>query len=386
MADYRFPPRKQNPSFQVYPCNEEWSHSSDHSTYPVGIMDSAGRRSYGTAWSPGQKPDGYLVQTEKYIVYPPAFSRYEYPRKADYWGNYNVIEDDQWRRSPHSPRHERPPEVEEFLTKVQTEASRPWGFPRQVSRTWSHIRDPPEHEDRCPGDQYVARQPIQFSVPPPARGNWVENPNPVSYGTYPIPPGHQPRVITELPTPPPPPPALGPGSWAIPSRSNSSRQPGRDSILSQPINDIDALVGYLKDAVKLSSSHMTTQPNYDQSISSKPVPKPASPKRDAPLEISTVEGVKPRNNSKPSAGPEPSTADAVYTGTMTSREAAKRFNGVIMWALMLWAISLTYLRMNFLLVSFSAFFCIYSRMWDLLLNACNLHKRVLLCIYECVCM
>ncbi|KAK4766709.1 hypothetical protein SAY87_008351 [Trapa incisa] len=165
---------------------------SDYLTHPDGTMNLC-------------KPNGYLVQTETYIVRPPACGQHDYPPMAGCWRIYDVIEDStQWQRSP-SPLHGRPLEVKEFITSVQTETGRPSSLPRQVPRNWSYNSDPPGQENCYSGYQsYEARQPTGLAMP-------------VSCGTYPTPLGYGQRVSMDPRSPPPP--ALGTGSWAKPRRS-----------------------------------------------------------------------------------------------------------------------------------------------------------------------
>ncbi|KAK4749545.1 hypothetical protein SAY87_026994 [Trapa incisa] len=177
---------------------------------------------------------------------------------------------------------------------VQTEICivRPRGYggydyPLRASqpRSWSYNSDPPEQ------DCYSGNQSYEVRPPPTPLGI------PVSYRSTTDP--------QQLPPPLPPTPALGIGSLANPGKPNSGQHLTRDTnLLSKPNNEIEVLVRHLKDAVNLPSSHMTHQPNHKQSVSS----KPAEPTM-----------VKP-NMGDPTVG----------TGVMTSREAAKLFNGVLM--------------------------------------------------------
>ncbi|OWM66969.1 velvet complex subunit B-like [Punica granatum] len=224
-------------------------------------LDPDGRRYAGaTPWNPA--PNSYVVQTEMYIVRPTASSGYVYPRKAGYRMNYDFDDNSQWHRNPSVPSwpvNDRPPKVEEFLTKDQTEASRPSGFnsPPPTPGNWGQNSYPAEFEEPYTRYHNEASRPVRSGIPPPVTGNWAQNHTPTNYGTYPVPsgyPSYWPSRIERSTAEPPP--SFGSGGRANPSRENSHHQPepSQGSSLSRPIYDIDKAVEYLKETLKPFSS------------------------------------------------------------------------------------------------------------------------------------
>ncbi|PKI44661.1 hypothetical protein CRG98_035016 [Punica granatum] len=311
MAEYRFGHRGYNPSYEVDPWNDdEWGYKSDHLSRPMGLDPDGRRYASATSWNP--VPNSYVVQTETYIVRPTASSGYGYPREAGYRMNYAFDDNSQRHRNPPVPSrpvNDRPPEVEEFLTKVQTEASRPSGFsnPPPAPGNWGRNSYPAEFEGPYTRYHDEASWPVRSGIPPPVTGNWAQNRTPTTYGRYPVPsgyPSHWPGRIERRTTEPPP--SFGSGGRA-------NRETRQSSPISRPINDIDKAVEYLKEKLKPFSSQ-TAPPSSQQPMA--PNLEPAVHKRDgAGPGIPSMEDVKTQN--KPS--PELSATDAAHTGTITSR-------------------------------------------------------------------
>ncbi|XP_057499312.1 uncharacterized protein LOC130783602 [Actinidia eriantha] len=287
---------------------------SDHVCRPV-IIDAEGRKRPIIAYSPYQGSENYVTErTERIVEHvrtPVVLTEYKYTSQAqveplrdyvtnDKWPSSQVydrpeyrygsppkmepVKDsrvDNWRR-PSSPVHDRPPKVEDFITKVQTEASRPTR-PLFSAVNW---RNPPNAagqgrvtDDRVSDNNYKRDE--TFQVP------YVNN---KELGR----PGH--RVTT---------PSL---------QTNNP--------LSGPTNDIGKAMEVLTQAVKpLYVTSGAPQQRYT-------VPSSTIPKRETYTEnIDSKEPARRYGNFNLSTRPL-QTSDN-YTGTIDSREAERKYNGAM---------------------------------------------------------
>uniref|UniRef100_A0A2P2QRR2 Uncharacterized protein n=1 Tax=Rhizophora mucronata TaxID=61149 RepID=A0A2P2QRR2_RHIMU len=129
------------------PRTDGWSNTSydrDHVCRPV-IIDAEGRKRPIVSYSPFESRESCITRTEavQYVPSPvTSHTRYD-PRfsRPDSLGNYGVVED-QWHQR-RSPVWDRPLAVDDFITKVQSESSRPKFGPLSAS----HWRQTPTTTD-----------------------------------------------------------------------------------------------------------------------------------------------------------------------------------------------------------------------------------------------
>ena len=182
------------------------------------------------------------------------------------------------KRRPSSPAEDRPPEVEDFLAKVQTEANRP-RFPINAAN-WRQVA-------------------------PPANANNGDN-NKDDYN-------RKNEIATE-------PTTVTTGGWARPSRSTWRAAPAtREGMLGKPTSDIAEALENLKEA----ATGLSVASGPPQS-SRNPVPfSTAAPKGDAYTEtIDSREAARRYGNLNGSSRPEKAGGQ-----TIDSREAAKKYGG-----------------------------------------------------------
>ncbi|KAJ4967762.1 hypothetical protein NE237_014463 [Protea cynaroides] len=139
----------------------------------------------------------------------------------------------EWSK-PVNPSHERPPIVDDFIGKVQTEASRPTRMGPLNGAFWRRTPNPPNYGGT----------------------NGHSDPQ-KNYGT--VPNGTQePTVITT-------------GGWTRPSRAGWATPPSHDNALGKPTNDIGTIVDYINEATKPPSDKTFTDYRFT-------VPPPAVPR------------------------------------------------------------------------------------------------------------
>jgi hypothetical protein len=220
--------------------------------------------------------------------------------------NYGVTNDN-WRSSPLNASQDRPPKVEDFITKVQTEASRPTRAPL-VSAT--HWRNTPSSTGQGSGGGEYANynnnnSNSQLSRPITEIGKAVEI----------LKDGVKPSSIAKAA-----PQSTGQGYGATTGyggeyanyNNNSNNQ------LSRPINEIGKTLEMLKDGVKPSSIATAAVQSWSP-LAATTIP----PKRDGYNEtIDSREAAKRYGNLV-----RPFQTGENYTGTIDSREAARRYGG-----------------------------------------------------------
>ncbi|CBI34242.3 unnamed protein product, partial [Vitis vinifera] len=110
------------------PREEEWRKGAgnghaDHVCRPV-IVDAMGRKRPIVCFNPISNTETYVAQTETIVFRTPAVTE---------WGR------------PSSPVHDRPPEVEQFITKIQTEVSEvPTRHGPLTAMNWRQHHNPPK--------------------------------------------------------------------------------------------------------------------------------------------------------------------------------------------------------------------------------------------------
>ncbi|XP_048424516.1 sialidase isoform X2 [Pyrus x bretschneideri] len=206
--------------------------SSPPKSYAVGRRSSP-PKSYAVG-RPSSPPKSYAVGDR-------------YPRPSSPVKGYGYSADHQQLRRPSSPEDDYPQEVGDFLTKVQTEASRD-------QRANRHQPAPKAAHNDTYGDYSNYNNKTSYKP----NGNTIRNdnhddyppkyysdmgPNTVTNG------GHQPRPSRPAWTPQPSGPA-----WTPPSRE------GR---LSSATDDIETALRFLKEGA-MSSSAAATTPQYSQ--------------------------------------------------------------------------------------------------------------------------
>ncbi|XP_043708031.1 uncharacterized protein LOC122657399 [Telopea speciosissima] len=207
-----------------FPTNYEGCQ--DHRCSPV-IIDAEGRKHAIVACTPEDNTQ-YIVtkrETRGEQVHAPLVTRYKdsSPTRMGPTKDYGTIKKE-WS-SPVNPSYERPPIVDEFIGKVQTEASRPTRMGPLNGAYWRRTPNPPCHDGT---NGYCDRT-------------------------------QDPTVITT-------------GGWTRPSRVGWATPPSYDSPLGKPTNDIGTAVEYIKEA---------TKPSYDKTFTTEPrftVPSPAVPR------------------------------------------------------------------------------------------------------------
>lgn len=184
-------------------------------------------------------------------------------------------------RRPSSPAEDRPQEVEDFLAKVQTEASRPSRFPNAAN--WRQVLAPPSNANN--GDN--------------------NNNNKDDYS-------RKNDAATE-------PTTVTTGGWARPSRSAWRAAPAsREGTLGKPTSDIAEAMENLKEAATGLSVASGGPPQFSRN---------PAPKREAYAEtIDSREAARRYGNFNGSSRPEKA-GDQTFTATIDSKEAARRYGG-----------------------------------------------------------
>ncbi|OVA04360.1 hypothetical protein BVC80_1395g72 [Macleaya cordata] len=265
----------------------------DHVCRPV-IIDAQGRKRPIIAYPPENKMENFVTKTETIIeqVYAPEVTLYgnTSPRKVAPVKEYGVFNNG-WRK-PLSP--ERPPRVDEFISQVQTEASRP---SRTSLMSNLHWRQKP-HSNGHSGISGHGRN----------SANTVHQPHFDERSEMALDYKQEPAIITE-------------GGWARPNRAAWASP----TALTKPTNDIGAAIDYLKEARATMSQSVNMAPTQRRFT----VPTPMVPK---------LETYSPANDNREAlrrygglGGPQVvNTADTYSSSAIDSREAARRYQGHMM--------------------------------------------------------
>ncbi|XP_011003819.1 PREDICTED: uncharacterized protein LOC105110465 [Populus euphratica] len=257
----------------------------EHVCRPV-IIDADGRKRPIISYRADQNADHYVTKTETYyqeLVYPPM----EYEDKhVPRWAEENRVAENKFRLAS---ADDRPQKVEEFITKVQIEASRPKEY-----APWdaSYRRQTPKSTGYDGYDEYNGFNNKDLLKP---RGDAHRNDN--NYDDYYRKQGSnmEPTMKTS-------------GGWARPSHSTWAAPP--NAPLSGATNDISAAVELLREAAKPS---VTTSP----------------PSRyREPAYANTIDSKEAaRRYGKFNFSSRPYARDDSYTSTIDSREAARKYSG-----------------------------------------------------------
>ncbi|XP_059652626.1 uncharacterized protein LOC132299819 [Cornus florida] len=263
---------------------------SDHLCRPV-IVDAEGRKRPIISYTP-TATQSYVTKVERIVEHvrtPIVTTEYQYstPTRVEPLNEYGVV-NNKWGR-PSSPVHDRPQKVEEFITKVQTEVSRP--ARTGIVGTW---RNPAGTNGY--GDQYNSYNNNNNSDWNKPSGNYKHDESLAD-----------PFIVNKE----------GWGRESTPKGWTST--PGRDTPLSKPTNDIGTAVEYLKEA---SHSPSITSPPPQSRFG---VPISTTPRKETYTEtIDSREAARRYGNFNFSSRPRPAEN---YIGTIDSREAATKYKG-----------------------------------------------------------
>lgn len=163
------------------PREEEWRKGAgnghaDHVCRPV-IVDAMGRKRPIVCFNPISNTETYVAQTETIVFRTPAVTEYRFsapgrvgehkysypvrveeyksssPGKVDEHKYSHPVRVEEYKHSPpanrwgrpSSPVHDRPPEVEQFITKIQTEVSEvPTRHGPLTAMNWRQHHNPPK--------------------------------------------------------------------------------------------------------------------------------------------------------------------------------------------------------------------------------------------------
>lgn len=276
------------------PSSDDWgrtSSASDHVCRPV-IIDAEGRKRPIIAYDADQNAERYFTETETIVqqrVHSPFDSEYKHGLRwtEDPYGAENKF------RKPLTSANGRPQNVEEFITKVQTEASQPNGA------TWndSHRRQTPKSTgyDGYAGG-YGEHNDFYDKDLPKSGGQKYRNDN---YDDYFRKQGNtfEPSTTTS-----------GGGGWGKPYHSARTTSP--NASLSGATNDINAAIGLLKEAAKPSVTS-SPQPRYRGQGYTETIDSREAAKRYGNFNFFS----RPYNREEN------------YTTTIDSREAARKYDG-----------------------------------------------------------
>lgn len=205
---------------------------------------------------------------------------------------------DKWNRSSSPDHHGLPHKVEEFLTKVQTEASSPKRLGLLSPSVWRRSPDSTGHhgQGHVPGHGNTGYGDYSDKSSKDGRKPTVHN-------------GDGPTVHSRTE-----PTVTNSGGWTRPTRAGWAVPP--DTSLSSPTNDINTAVRYLQEAAGPTS--VTTAPHSRVSV-----PITTGPRRDDyGGTIDSREAARRYGNLRSSPAPEER-----YTGTINSRDAARKYGG-----------------------------------------------------------
>ncbi|KDP23607.1 hypothetical protein JCGZ_23440 [Jatropha curcas] len=355
MAGYSYPYRSSSASnsARIDDCSKP-SYASDHVCRPV-IVDAEGRKSPIVFFRPTQNSDYYVSTRTETIVQENVISPYSLEHKhipyrsPDSPEGYEVVEE-RWHLPP-SPVKDRSPKVDEFFTKVQTEASRPRFSPMNAS-TRRQTAKPTGFQDNTVsyGSEFNDHSKKEWEKPSgnayennydyfgkynsntepwakPSQTTWGATPNSIlskptngtntdtryfngngkPSGTAAPPFRHTGPAYTGSTEPP----MITHGGWERPSASTWASAP--DSNLSRPTSDINTAIGVLKEAAKpsvyTSPNSRYTEPCYTETIDNK-----EAAKRYGKFNLSS----------------QPYATEDKYTTTIDSREAARKYHGTTM--------------------------------------------------------
>ncbi|GAV64221.1 LOW QUALITY PROTEIN: hypothetical protein CFOL_v3_07739 [Cephalotus follicularis] len=271
---------------------DEWrktSYASDHVWRPV-IIDAEGRKQPSISFSPNHNIVSYVTKAEEIVehVRLPLVTEHIVSSTTK---DHGVLED-KWRR-PSSPVQDRQQKVEDFITKVQTEASIPNRFNPSSVAQWHPIPNSTGYHNNNNYDGYNDRN-NQRNKPSGQNDNYSDYYRKNNSQM-------EPSMITD-------------GGWARPSRSTWSAQP--NGLLSNPTNDIVTAIEMLKEFSNPSAG--TTTSRFS-------VPVSSGPRRDVYSDSDIVDS---REAARRYRNPS-SAARTVenYSTTIDSREAMRKYGG-----------------------------------------------------------
>ncbi|KAF9621785.1 hypothetical protein IFM89_028223 [Coptis chinensis] len=276
----------------------------DHVCKPI-IVDAQGRKRPIISFGPSvdHQLNAIVRKTETIIEQlhvPQATYGNGSPTKVGQMKDYGALNHG-WNR-PLNPSHDRPPKVDEFVTKVQSEASRANNTNPANSRYWGQS-----------GNSYSYSEPNSYSGNyengssrwNKTSGNNVRDPY---FGGYQG-KNHMERDTNEEPT------IITSGGWARPSHLGWAIPPNKDGSLTNPTNNIGAAIDYLKDATVHTAVNTPAKPWFT-------VPTPT---------VATIDSREARRRyGSVSESPQAVNRESTYSSAIDSREAVRRYGGQIM--------------------------------------------------------
>ncbi|KAJ9682239.1 hypothetical protein PVL29_018224 [Vitis rotundifolia] len=229
------------------PREEEWRKGAgnghaDHVCRPV-IIDAMGRKRPIVCFNPISNTETYVTQTETIVFRTPAVTE---------WGR------------PSSPVHDRPPKVEQFINKIQTEVSEVPTRPGPLTAmNWRQHHNPPKAPNGTGGyGEYSDYGKDDYWSKPNSNIIIQSHPSDGDDDYYSRNDGTKEPTITNS------------NGWGRPKQAEWATPPG--SKLTRPTSDIGAAVEILKEAAMPSSGQPVrfatpapTVPKYTETIDSK---------------------------------------------------------------------------------------------------------------------
>nr|DAD33424.1 TPA_asm: hypothetical protein HUJ06_012275 [Nelumbo nucifera] len=202
---------------------------------PPVIVDAEGRRE-AISCTPNRCTDRYAIKNEtrepKVYTRPVVEYRCNSPTKMRPTKNYEVVNNG-WGNY-RSPSHDRPPEVENFFRRVQTEVSQPNKVNLVSSKNWHQTQKPNDHYGTSGYGGYGDNRANQWNKP---SGNTIQQPQfDGSYGRSERLPDTErnPAMITS-------------SGWNRPSHSGWATSPSYNGPLTRVTNDIGTAIDYLRE-------------------------------------------------------------------------------------------------------------------------------------------
>ncbi|WCJ43269.1 hypothetical protein M5689_024024 [Euphorbia peplus] len=319
------------------PQTDDWgktTYASDHVCRPV-IVDAEGRKRPIVSFTPNQNSEYYVTRTTETVVQEQILSPYASEMmQPPLWSpeGHGVVEE-KWQKHPNSV-HDYPPKVDEFVTRVQTEASRPKFGPMSAS-TWRQTAKPSGygsefHEYSNSDKKHTSSGYQNDAYDDNNYGKYGNNnnnngwnkPNSTNISTAstfykePLSPvaTHAPRyrhadpVLIDTYNSREATPVMTHGGWVRPTSTTTTWASPPNSNLTKPTSDLPTAIGILKEVAKPLISRYAG-PEYTELIDSK--------------EAATRYG----NFGKFKSSPKTYSTENNYATTIDSREAARKYHG-----------------------------------------------------------
>ncbi|XVF06246.1 hypothetical protein REPUB_Repub06bG0031200 [Reevesia pubescens] len=263
-----------------YHAEEEWNKPSSpvryHAEEKWNKPSSPVRYHVEEKWTKPSSPVRYHAE-EKWKR--PSSPRYDAEEKGN---------------RPSSPVHERPQPVEDFITKIQTQASRPNKFGPPSATYWRQTPNPNSYHVNTGYDDQSGL-------------SNKESQKPSNY-----------NIKNEI----------RPEPWTKPSPGGWSK--GQGANLSQPTSDINTAMEYLKEAVKPSSGIATPPSRYRETIDSREAERKYGSLNSASRPIDNYTRTIDSREAERKYGSLNSASRPIdnYTRTIDSREAERKYGSL----------------------------------------------------------